>query len=59
MPKSLKLESLPPRLQAKYLQEHGLLPQQNSSIGTTSEDSSWDGSTVTFQVSYSYLLFIN
>ena len=43
--------ALPPRLRNKYLQEHGMLPPQNSSLGTTSEDS-WDGSTVTFQVRY-------
>ncbi|KAJ8680347.1 hypothetical protein QAD02_016134, partial [Eretmocerus hayati] len=48
MPKTLKLESLPPRLQAKYRQEHGLPPYHNTSIGTNSEDA-WDGSTVTFK----------
>lgn len=50
MPKGLKLESLPPRLQIVYIQEHGLVPPQNSSIGTLSEHA-WDGSTVTFKVS--------
>lgn len=49
MSKLEKYESLPPRLRAKYLQDHGLLPPPNSSVGTSSEGC-WDGSTVTFQV---------
>ncbi|XP_031779965.1 telomerase-binding protein EST1A isoform X3 [Nasonia vitripennis] len=45
MPKSLKLETLPPRLQARYIEEHGL---PNNSIGTTSEEA-WDGSSLIIQ----------
>lgn len=49
MSKFEKYESLPPRLRAKFLQDHGLLPPPNSAVGTSSEGC-WDGSTVTFQV---------
>lgn len=43
-------DQLPPRLQKKFLDKNGLIPLQNSYIGTTSEDTQWDGSTVTYQV---------
>ncbi|XP_058800313.1 telomerase-binding protein EST1A-like isoform X2 [Phymastichus coffea] len=49
MPKRLNPENLPPRLRAKYHQEHGIT-QQNSSIGTS--EGAWDGNSLTFQVSH-------
>ncbi|XP_020710640.2 telomerase-binding protein EST1A isoform X1 [Athalia rosae] len=45
---------LPPRLQKKFLDKNGLIPVQNSYIGTTSEDTQWDGSTVTYQGTSGY-----
>ncbi|XP_046597971.1 telomerase-binding protein EST1A-like isoform X2 [Neodiprion lecontei] len=50
MHRNLKnFDHLPPRLQRKLLDKNGLLSTQNSYIGTTSEDTQWDGSTVTYQ----------
>ncbi|XP_025992669.2 telomerase-binding protein EST1A isoform X2 [Solenopsis invicta] len=50
--KNIKLESLPPRLQKKYLIDNGYaLPSSNP--GTSTEES-WNGSSITFQGTYSY-----
>lgn len=58
--RSLKIfENLPPRLQKKLLDKNGLLSLHNSYIGTTSEDTQWDGSTVTYQVIKKKKLNIN
>lgn len=46
--KNTKLESLPPRLQKKYLIDNGYaLPSNNS---RTSTEESWNGTSVIFQV---------
>lgn len=43
LPKNVKLENLPPRLQKKYFMLNGLVPPNTS-------DDSWNGTTITFQV---------
>ncbi|XP_078044593.1 uncharacterized protein LOC144474030 isoform X1 [Augochlora pura] len=51
LPKNIKIEHLPPRLQKKYLIDNGLpLPPSNPS---PAEDT-WNGSSITFQGSTSY-----
>ncbi|XP_076233282.1 telomerase-binding protein EST1A [Calliopsis andreniformis] len=52
LPKNIKIEHLPPRLQKKYLMDNGFIPPatQPSSL---SEDV-WNGSSVTFQGSSNY-----
>lgn len=54
-------ESLPPRLQKKYIEENGLqesLMMHTTYIGTNSEEM-WDGSSVTFQGSNANLYYSN
>ncbi|CAB0029688.1 unnamed protein product [Trichogramma brassicae] len=54
MPKHLNIDILPPRLQAKYIREHGpqSVSHRNNSIANQEEP--WDGSTVTFKGSASH-----
>ncbi|XP_014224992.1 telomerase-binding protein EST1A isoform X2 [Trichogramma pretiosum] len=54
MPKNLNIDILPPRLQAKYIREHGpqSVSHRNNSIANQEEP--WDGSTVTFKGSSSH-----
>lgn len=54
--KNTKLESLPPRLQKKYLIDNGYaLPSNNPGMST---EESWNGTSVIFQVEICRLIFV-
>ncbi|XP_076674563.1 uncharacterized protein LOC143372339 isoform X2 [Andrena cerasifolii] len=52
LPKNIKIEHLPPRLQKKYLIDNGFIPP-STQTSLPSEDV-WNGSSVTFQGSSNY-----
>jgi hypothetical protein len=59
MPKILNVETLPPRLKVKYLQEHGLAPPQNSVVNTTLEDTRENTATFPVSISFLFLCYLN